>query len=68
MNLEDRILEILKDGKPIKADELVTQILRTEKVSESEIRGAFFPLVSTHQIEFGPNRTLKLGARAMVHA
>jgi hypothetical protein len=69
MSLEDRILEILKNGQPAKADEVVHQVsLADPKASDSDIRAAFFPLVSTHQIEFGPGRTLKLGRLAPAFA
>ena len=69
MCLEEKILEILRDGKVIKADDVVNQVMRLEpQASESEIRGAFFPLMSTHQVEFGPGRTLKLGPKAKVYA
>lgn len=60
-SLQDQILDLLQKNKNMHADELVRQILaENPEQRESQVRAAFFPLMSTQQIELAQSGNVKL--------
>lgn len=60
-SLPEQILDILTQSAEVELDALVIRVReKNPTVREAQVRGALFPLLSTHQIEIGKDQKLKL--------